>query len=282
VFAAYQDSIHGRALSRAGLLVAPACDDCHNAHDIRPKRDPASSVHRTAVPATCGKCHQGVDRQYRVSVHGTELSKGNAIAPVCADCHSAHGIQRADTDAWRLQIIQECGTCHKQSIRTYRDTFHGQVTALGFVRVAKCADCHGAHEILRASDPQSLVSDARRLATCQRCHPGASAGFAQYDPHADRHDRERNPTLFYAARFMDVLLLGVFSFFGLHAVLWLSRTVPLRRRRPAATEHAATEAAAEMPVGVDGHAQNEPPAVPPDRHSPAPAEDAPGATEPTE
>ena len=47
-------------------------------------------------------------------------------------------------------------------------------------------------------------------------------------------DRARNPIIYWAALFMRWLLLGVFSFFGLHAMAWLVRellerlaTVPL-------------------------------------------------------
>ena len=148
------------------------------------------------------------------------MKAGNALAPVCADCHTAHDIGSVDTDQWKLAIVRECGTCHEQSFRTYRDTFHGKITALGFTRVAKCADCHGSHGILPASNPASMISPQRRLATCQQCHPAANANFALYDPHADPHDHDRNPMLYYTSVFMKLLLGGVFLFFGIaHAAL---------------------------------------------------------------
>jgi len=259
VYAQFQDSIHGRALSRAGLLVAPNCGDCHGAHDIRRRTDPDSRVFRTAVPDTCGRCHQGLQRLYQEGIHGTALKAGNPLVPECATCHSAHQIQRVESDSWKLQVIRECGTCHVESIRTYRDTFHGQVTSLGFVRVAKCADCHGAHDILPRSNPRSRVSPSRLVGTCQRCHPAATASFARYDPHADRHNRQRNPFLFLAARFMDTLLVGVFAFFSLHTALWFSRTAKRRGRgtrmppppppTPPATPTAPPEAATEKSDG---------------------------------
>ena len=239
VAAQYKDSIHGRAMSKSGLLVAANCMSCHGSHDIRLKSDPASPVNRARVPATCGACHEGILTQYSVGVHGTAVGRGNANAPVCTDCHTAHGIQRADVSSWQLDVIRECGTCHVKRIETYRDTFHGQVTSLGFVRVATCAACHGAHAILPASDPNSMTSKTRVLSTCQQCHPKATAGFARYDPHADKHDRDRNPVLFYASQFMKWLLVGVFGFFGLHAVLWFPRGFAERRRQaqPATLQH---------------------------------------------
>jgi hypothetical protein len=237
VAAQYKDSIHGRAVSKSGLLVAANCKSCHGSHDIRQKSDPASRVNRANSPATCGACHEGVMTQYVGGVHGQAFGKGNPKAPVCADCHSAHGIQRADVSSWQLDVIRECGTCHVNRIETYRDTFHGQVTSLGFVRVATCAACHGAHAILPASNPQSMTSKTRVLSTCQQCHPNATEGFAAYDPHADKHSPDRNPVLYVAAKFMEWLLVGVFGFFGLHALLWLPRGFAERRRHAAGETH---------------------------------------------
>ncbi len=133
--------------------------------------------------------------------------------------------------AWKLEVIRECGTCHEESLRTYRDGFHGQATALGFTRVAACSDCHTSHEILPRSDPRSTVAPTRLTHTCGRCHAGASANFVKYDPHADEHDKERSPAVHYTSSFMKVLLAGVFAFFGIHTALWFPREVSERRRR---------------------------------------------------
>jgi DnaJ-class molecular chaperone len=227
----YLDSIHGRALTKSGLLVAANCSSCHGFHDIRPKKDPESKVSRTHIPATCGTCHAGVEELYFKGVHGRALKEGRLKAPVCADCHTAHEITRVDTDPWKLRIVTECGTCHEESLKTYRDTLHGQVTNLGFTPVARCSDCHGSHRVLPASDGESSVSPANLVATCQKCHPQANANFARFSPHADPDNKERNPGLYYTARFMNFLIIGTFIFFGLHTILWLSRSL-IERRKP--------------------------------------------------
>ena len=228
---AFGDSIHGRALSRSGLIVAPTCSDCHGAHDVRQPKDPDSRVAKAHVPATCGKCHEGIQHQFGSSIHGQMLAKGGVGGPACQTCHTAHSIQRAESVGWQLSVIGQCGTCHADRIATFRDTFHGQVTSLGFRTVAGCADCHGAHEILPASDPRSPIAPARLVATCGRCHENANANFVKYDPHADKHDRARSPLLFYTTKFMTVLLAGVFGFFGLHTTLWFSKELRLKRER---------------------------------------------------
>jgi len=228
----YMDSIHGRALTRSGLLVAAHCSSCHGSHEIKPKADPESKVYRTKIPSTCGACHAGVAAEYFDGVHGRAVKEGSSVAPVCVDCHTTHEIRRVETPAWKLEIVKECGTCHRESLRTYRDTFHGQVTGLGFTRVARCSDCHGSHRILASSDTKSSVSQANLVSTCQKCHPKANANFVRFSPHADPNDKARNPGLYYIAGFMNILVFGVFLFFGLHTALWLFRsTLEVWRRR---------------------------------------------------
>ncbi|MGE5358287.1 MAG: cytochrome c3 family protein, partial [Bacteroidales bacterium] len=79
----FQDSIHGRALSKGGLMVAPNCSDCHGAHEIQRRSNSESLIFRANVPATCGKCHEGVEARYLDGIHGTQMRKGNTFAPVC-------------------------------------------------------------------------------------------------------------------------------------------------------------------------------------------------------
>ncbi|HSG06027.1 MAG TPA: hypothetical protein VLB09_06485, partial [Nitrospiria bacterium] len=230
VYGTYIDSIHGKAVSRGGLLVAANCSSCHGVHGIKSPGDPKSTAHRLRVSETCGNCHAGILLEYRESIHGERFTAGLFSAPVCTDCHTAHEVRHVREPAWKLEVVRECGDCHAESHRTFRDTFHGKVTSLGFTRVAQCSDCHGAHDIHPSRDPRSRVHEDSRLSTCQACHPKATAGFAQFDPHADPHDRDRNPVLFYVSRFMTLLLAGVFSFFGLHTVAWAVRSSIEKRK----------------------------------------------------
>ena len=226
----YRDSIHAWAKEKAGLTTAaPSCASCHGAHDVKAHTDKTSRVFRDQVPATCGSCHAGIREQYDRGIHAAALKNGGA--PVCVDCHTTHAIQRVDTDRWRLSITAECGTCHAGVIDSFRRTFHGKVTELGFTRVAACADCHGAHTILPASNPASTVSKARLVDTCGRCHQGANERFAKYDPHPNPRDYKRSAVLWWANRFYWVLIPGIFGFFGLHSLLWFRRSMKDRERR---------------------------------------------------
>ena len=235
----YHDSIHGRAIHQNTAMkdAAPTCTNCHGAHDMRPKADPASRVARANIPDTCGGCHAGVKETWSKSQHG-QLRASNVLqAPGCTDCHSAHSIQKHDLPKWQLQVINECGTCHLEYVSTYRDTFHGQVTQLGYAQVATCASCHSPHEVLPKDNPLSKISDQNRLATCQQCHPKANANFVMYDPHANRHRAESGQLLYYMGKFMDLLLLGVFAFFGAHTLLWFRRSLKEVRARRAGKDN---------------------------------------------
>ena len=224
----FHDGIHAKALAGAARVSAPTCTNCHGAHSIRPKSDPASATNRANIPATCGTCHTRERELFTSGRHGKLRQEGNLGAPGCTDCHGAHRIQPHDQPLFVTEVVKECGNCHSEYLKSYRDTFHGQVTALGYSLVATCASCHGAHDVRPASDPASAISPQNRLKTCQKCHAGASENFAQWDPHANRHDRARNPAYYYMGLFMEWLLIGVFSFFGLHTVLWLYRSLRAR------------------------------------------------------
>ncbi|MGE5167966.1 MAG: cytochrome c3 family protein [Deltaproteobacteria bacterium] len=220
----FHDSIHGKLLAGGTRAAdAPTCTNCHGAHSILAPSEAASRVNRAHIPETCGSCHQAIYARFSQGQHGKLRNEGNAATPVCTDCHTAHQIQRHDLPAFQLAVIEQCGNCHNEYLSTYRDTFHGQVTKLGYTSVATCASCHSAHDMLPVSDPRSTVSAQNRIDTCRRCHASASTNFASFDPHANRHDKARNPLYWYAAKFMDWLLIGVFAFFGIHTVLWLGR-----------------------------------------------------------
>jgi hypothetical protein len=185
----YTDSIHGRALTKSGLLGAANCSSCHGIHDIQAAGDPRARVNRRQVAETCGTCHVGTLREYAQSIHGVLAGQGQPQAPTCADCHTAHAIKRASTGAFAAEVIGECGTCHQASYATYRGTYHGKAVALKHPMVATCSSCHTAHRILPVSDDRSSVAAENRLETCRGCHHGATASFANYIVHANYGNR---------------------------------------------------------------------------------------------
>jgi len=226
----YTESIHGKGLIKSGLTVTATCTNCHGAHNELPKSDSLSMVNPKNVPATCGRCHHGIQEQFESSIHASKVGTTGKPLPVCSDCHTAHTIKRADETGFKLQIMAQCGRCHEQIAKTYFDTYHGKVSQLGYTKTAKCYDCHGAHEILPNSDPRSHLSREKVVGTCQKCHPGATRRFAGYLTHATHHDPEKYPFLFWTFWGMTSLLIGTFLVGGIHTMLWLPRALQMKRQ----------------------------------------------------
>ena len=227
----YSESIHGRALLKMGLIVAPSCNDCHGIHDIKRGVDRDSPINHANVAKTCGKCHVGIEETYDRSIHGQLLAKGDKRGPVCSDCHTAHEVETPKNGHFKMASDQRCGKCHEDRLEHYRDTYHGKAMALGKQNVASdvaaCYDCHGHHDVLPPSNPESRLSRTNILATCRQCHSTATTGFTEYKPHANPLDKKNYPALHAVFLGMTSLLIGVFTFFGLHTVIWLVRAVYL-------------------------------------------------------
>jgi len=227
----YMESIHGRALLKMGLIVAPSCNDCHGVHDIKRGVDRDSPINHANVAKTCGKCHVGIEETYNQSVHGQLLAKGNSRGPVCTDCHTAHEIENPEGNNFKAISDRRCGKCHEDRLAHYRETYHGKAMALGKPNaapaVAACYDCHGHHDVQPPSNPRSHLSRTNILATCRQCHPGATIGFTEYKPHADPMDKKNYPMLHAVFLGMTGLLIGTFAFFGLHTLSWLVRAIYL-------------------------------------------------------
>lgn len=225
----YIQSIHGKGLMKSGLTVTATCTDCHTAHLELPHEDPESSINQKNIANTCGSCHYGIEEQFNKSIHSQLVNKTDKKLPVCNDCHSAHTIKRTDNSGFKLEIMSQCGNCHKKIAETYFDTYHGKVSQLGYTKTAKCYDCHGSHDILKVTDPISHLSRGNITRTCQKCHPSATRKFAGYFTHATHHDPEKYPFLFWTFWGMTGLLIFTFLFFGIHTLLWLPRSLKWRK-----------------------------------------------------
>ena len=230
----YHETVHGMALERDGLVVSATCSDCHGAHRALPSDDPGSSTNPKRVSETCGQCHVGVVEQFRRSAHGmtaAAASHGERDPPTCTTCHSVHGVVQV-TEAWRVDVVEECQHCHEAAYETYFETQHGKITRLRGL-AAKCSDCHTPHGNLPASDPASSVHRTNLATTCGKCHESPSSRFVAYHPHPDVRDRAKFPILYWTRFGMSALIIGVFGFFGTHSLLWLARASwELRRAGP--------------------------------------------------
>ena len=235
----YTESIHGKGLLESGLVVTATCTSCHTAHSVLPHDSTTSSVNRHNLPQTCGRCHEGIAKQFARSVHSELVTQTDKKLPVCEDCHSAHRIGRTDAEGFKLKIMGQCGSCHEAIAESYFDTYHGKVSRLGYTKTAQCYDCHGSHDILRVADVRSKLSRQNVVQTCQKCHPGANRRFAGYLTHVTHHDLSKYPVLFWVFWGMTALLVVTFTVGGAHTLMWLPRALQMRQefgRHPPARE----------------------------------------------
>lgn len=228
----FMGTIHARPSRQDQSRTNATCYNCHQAHYIYPPGTPVWTQWRLNLPYICGKCHSKELAAYATSVHGRQvLQKHNLRAAICSDCHTSHHIQNPFLDSTRLVIIKNCGACHQEEFHSYLDTYHGQVSELGYAYTAACWNCHGHHRIQRVDDPRSSVFPTHRLATCQQCHVDATPGFLSFQPHANTHNFGRYPYLWIASHFMAGLLVAVFAFFWTHSALWFYRSYKERKAR---------------------------------------------------
>ncbi len=227
----YSQSVHGRGLVVKGLLPSAVCTDCHTAHQVLKHDNPRSSVYKKNVPATCAACHRGIYKDYIKSAHFSTDDKKMQELPTCTNCHSSHTISTVTQDKFMTEVTQTCGSCHTDLSESYLETMHGKAYRLGYLESAKCSDCHTAHKIRPVSDPNSSVSMYHIVETCQQCHQDANERFTGYLTHATHHDPVKYPILYYTYWAMTILLISVFSFFGIHTLLWLPKSFKQMLRR---------------------------------------------------
>jgi hypothetical protein len=108
------DGVHLKLIA-AGNKNAAVCSDCHNPHAQKKITGDDGQLlpeGRVGIPATCARCHQEIQGQYRESVHGQALVDGNPDVPTCIDCHGVHDIPDPRTTEFRLASPRMCADCH--------------------------------------------------------------------------------------------------------------------------------------------------------------------------
>src|SRR5208283_5236144 len=75
------ESYHGMA-AQYGSTVAANCASCHGYHKILPSSDTNSSINKSHLVETCGKCHPGASRDFalgKIHVPPDGLASGSDI-----------------------------------------------------------------------------------------------------------------------------------------------------------------------------------------------------------
>jgi len=170
------------------ILGKDACASCHGkTHEVQR----AEKI----VPQQCATCHDDAVHGYQQGVHAIARKDGDGQAPTCLSCHgSPHQILPSSdpkSPVFHANIPKTCATCHAQKFvmervgqstqefYSYEESVHGKAVASGSTKAAVCTDCHGVHEIRRASDDKSSIFKFNVPATCAKCHESVKSEFVQ-------------------------------------------------------------------------------------------------------
>jgi predicted CXXCH cytochrome family protein len=185
IYDQYKRSVHGEAL-QGGNTDAPACVDCHRAHNIE---DPRTSSFRLSTPELCARCHTD-----------EKLMKKYSLSTMVLQTYlkDFHGMT---------------ASAHKKE---------GATTS---VVTAVCTDCHGVHDILSVKDPKSAVMKTNLKKVCAKCHPGVTENFpaawlSHYQPSPDKA-----PLVYYVRLFYQLFIPFVIAGLILQILLHIWRVV---------------------------------------------------------
>ena len=244
-------SVHGAAHrdgTNNGAHHAPVCSDCHGSHGVLLPSSPASPLNFANLAKTCGQCHEQESKDVIESVHGKAVAAGRRDAPTCTDCHSEHNIQ-ALRGSSPLKISQDvCSKCHASAqlntkynlpadrVKTFFASYHGLAAQNGSTSAANCASCHGYHLVLPSADPRSSISKDNLVATCGKCHNGASVNFAQNKVHVDNeteavHAQMSEKINWWVRKVYIALIFVVIGLMAVHNALIFGRKAALLNRR---------------------------------------------------
>ncbi len=168
-----------------------ACAQCHT--EVTPSKVRACATIKSKVD--CGICHAEQVQRYQASIHGRLEAKGDHDAPTCGTCHGSHYIlskKLPESPIFPRNQPKLCGQCHRAGeraalriasergdvVRLYEDSIHGKgLVESGLLVAATCVDCHGSHDELPPSDPESTVNPRHIADTCGHCHDGIEQTF---------------------------------------------------------------------------------------------------------
>ena len=176
---------------------------CASCHGGDPTKDDENAMSKAAgfrgpikhsqVPELCASCHSDATymhkfnpslrtdqlAQYKTSVHGQRLAKGDEQVAVCTDCHSVHGIRPASdsrSSVNPLNVASTCSRCHSDANRMkpygiptdqfagYSVSVHHEALAVrGDLSAPTCTTCHGNH----GAAPPGVASVEN---VCSNCH----------------------------------------------------------------------------------------------------------------
>jgi cytochrome b subunit of formate dehydrogenase len=228
----FSGSAHGEALKQ-NVKGAPSCIGCHRNAISRPTASD-STQWKVAEEKVCLSCHlddpgvrgrtapsAGFIAAYDKSVHGAALARGNSRAANCVDCHGSHEMKKGADPSSKVNknnIATTCAKCHEGIAATYRESVHGVALKNGVESSPTCTDCHGEHNILKHTDPNSPVAAANVSSqVCSPCHASVKL-TAKFGLAGDRYKSFADSYHGLATRAGNVEVANCASCHGVHNI----------------------------------------------------------------
>lgn len=167
--------------------VGVTCAQCHTGATPSTRERPCVTI---TSKVDCSICHAEVVATYAKSMHGALADRGDPAAPTCRDCHGVHCAsdhRDPQSPTYPINVPELCGKCHREGqpaavryqgkqhniLNSYTMSIHGKgLLESGLIVTAMCTDCHTAHHVLPAEDPESSVNHRNIPQTCAECHKG--------------------------------------------------------------------------------------------------------------
>ncbi len=148
-----------RALAAEELVPNDKCLECHGLQDTTKTNALGQTISLFTDEA-----------RLKASVHSTNS---------CVDCHRDLATRWEHPDDGHVAEPVNCAHCHARQSETASASVHGLELRAGNLSAATCKDCHGQHDILRRSAPDSRTYFSHLAQTCGQCHIAEAEELAQ-------------------------------------------------------------------------------------------------------
>ena len=229
----FNASAHGKALA-GNIAGAPDCITCHQNPISKISAGADTAQFKRTQEKVCLSCHlddpkvkartsqtAGFIASYDASVHGAAIARGNGKAANCVDCHGSHEMNKGSDPASRVNkqnITRTCGKCHADIAVAFESSIHGVALQKGVTEAPTCTNCHGEHNILKHTDPNSPVAAGNvSLQVCSPCHSSVKLS-QKYGFTSDRYQSFADSYNGLAGKHGSVEVANCASCHGIHDI----------------------------------------------------------------
>ena len=174
--------IEGRLWEKEPSKV-PVCIECHQPHEVR-----RVYYDQGMSNDECMKCHQ--DPELKATSLGQEgksmfvdhgkLAGSTHAKQACIQCHTgATPSHTRPCDTVPSKV--DCAICHAEVVEIYKTSIHGKLGSQGDPDTPDCLVCHGSHDVLPKTNPESRTYVRNIPDLCGTCHDKGGQADVRYE-----------------------------------------------------------------------------------------------------